>query len=269
MNVQSLQVMKKGMVINMTKNKYHLYINLLFSVIALSLILLLLLNSTSIWNAFYSTIIVSRAYVGIFVALKVTVLLSIVGVILGTLFGALICAMRMSNIYSVNTLGRILIAVLRGTPVVMLLMFLYFFVFYGNSIDALYVAMLGFGLNTSSHMAEIFRTSIEAINPKELEAARMLGFSKSHAFFRIALPQSWKIAKPVYESCIITLIQWTSVAGYISVTELTRVINGLGTRTGNPVFSLFMGIVIYLGLAYVVRFIFWITSKRGALYDKG
>jgi polar amino acid transport system permease protein/polar amino acid transport system substrate-binding protein len=175
----------------------------------------------------------------------------------------------MSKIYSVNILGQILIAVLRGTPVVMLLMFLYFFVFFGNSIDALYVAMLGYGMNTGSHMAEIFRTSLEAINPKEIEAARMLGFSKRQVFFNIALPQSWKIAKPVYESCIVTLIQWTSVAGYISVTELTRIINGLGTRTGNPFFSLFLGIVIYLGLSYVVRFIFWIMNKRGDVYDKG
>jgi polar amino acid transport system permease protein/polar amino acid transport system substrate-binding protein len=175
----------------------------------------------------------------------------------------------MSKIYSIGILGQILIAILRGTPVVMLLMFLYFFVFIGNSIDAIYVAMLGYGMNTGSHMAEIFRTSIEAINPKEMEAARMLGFSKTQVFFNIALPQSWKIAKPVYESCIVTLIQWTSVAGYISVTELTRIINGLGTRTGNPIFSLFLGILIYLGLAYVVRFIFWITNKRGEFYDKG
>lgn len=252
----------------MTKNKLHTVINSLFGILAIFILMLLLLNINKIWQSFYSAIILNRAYVGILTALKVTLLLTIAGILLGTLLGALICAIRMSKIYALNIVGKILIEIIRGTPVVMLLMFLYFFVFMGNSIDAIYVAMIGYGMNTGSHMAEIFRTSIEAINSKEIEAARMLGFSKLKVFLNIILPQSWKIAKPVYESCIVSLIQWTSVAGYISVTELTRIINGLGTRTGSPFFSLILGILIYLGLAYIVRFVFWITNRRGEIYDK-
>lgn len=250
------------------KNKSHIVINIVIGAISFVLFILLLLNIKSIWNSFYSSIIVTRAYVGIFSALKVTVALTIIGTLLGTIFGALICAMRMSKISSVNSLSKVLIAVLQGTPVVMLLMFLYFVVFVGNSVDALYVAMIGYGLNTGSHMAEIFRTSIECIDSKEIEAARMLGFSKTQVFFNVTLPQSWVVAKTVYQDSIINLIQWTSIAGYISVTELTRIINGLGTRTGNPFFSLFLGIVLYIGLTYTVKFIFWITNRRGSAYDK-
>ncbi len=236
-----------------------------FGCILIAIITLIvgLYYSKFIWESFYSSIILSKAYIGILSGLKVTILLTLVGSILGTLFGAIICSMRMSKVTSLNILGKILIEILRGIPVVMLLMFLYFFVFLGNSIDALYVAMLGYGMNTGAHMAEIFRTSITAINPKEVEAARMLGFSKLKVFYYIILPQSWKIAKPIYESAIITLIQWTSVAGYISVTELTRIINGLGSRTGNPFFSLFLGMVIYLLLAYFVKTIFWLSNRRG------
>lgn len=250
------------------KNKHHFIINIIVGAIAFVFCILLLLNIKTIWNAFYDSIIVSRAYVGIFSALKITVALTLIGTLLGTLFGALICAMRMSKISSVKLLGQVLIAVLQGTPVVMLLMFLYFFVFVGNSVDALYVAMIGYGINTGSHMAEIFRTSIECINSKEIEAARMLGFSKTQVFFNITLPQSWVVAKPVYQDSIINLIQWTSIAGYISITELTRIINGLGARTGNYFFSLFLGIVLYIGLTYTVKLIFWITNKRGSVYDK-
>lgn len=247
----------------MAKKRTHTCLNILLGAVTIGLLLLTILSIQGIWQAFYTAIIMSRAYVGIFGALRITVLLAVAGTVLGTLFGVLFCSMSMSKIASVKILGQLLIAVLRGTPVVMLLMFLYFFVFAGNSLDAIYVAILGYGLNAGANMAELFRTSIETINPKEIEAARMLGFSKTQAFLSIVLPQSWKIARPVYESSVIALLQWTSVAGYISVTELTRIINGLGTRTGNPFFSLFLGIVIYLTLAYLVRFIFWITGRKG------
>lgn len=252
----------------MKRNKMYTFINILFAGALFLIILLLLFNSKQIWDSFYEAIILSRAYQGIWKGLKITVIMTLGGLFLGTILGSLICMMRMSKVYSIKLFGRVLIEVLRGTPVVMLLMFLYFFVFMGNSIDALYVAIIGYGMNTGSHVAEIFRTSIEAIDPKEIEAARMLGFSKIKAFVNITLPQSWEIAKPVYESAIISLIQWTSVAGYISVTELTRIINGLGSRTGSYFFSLVLGIMIYLSLAYIVRFIFLIMNKRGDSYDK-
>lgn len=247
----------------MTSKKLHKIIDFIGILIAIIIIIIFISHLKVIWESFYSSIILSNAYIGIISGLKVTIMLTLVGSILGTFFGAVICSMRMSRIKSLNVVGKIVIEVLRGTPVVMLLMFLYFFVFLGNSIDALYIAMLGYGMNTGAHMAEIFRTSIEAINYREIEAARMLGFSKIKAFYYITLPQSWKVAKPIYESAIITLIQWTSVAGYISVTELTRIINGLGSRTGNPFFSLFLGILIYLVLAYSVRIIFWLSNMRG------
>jgi polar amino acid transport system permease protein/polar amino acid transport system substrate-binding protein len=246
-----------------SKKRTHTCINILLGAMAFGILLLAALHFQDIWQAFKTAIITNRAYVGILGALRITAMLTIAGTFLGTIFGSLLCFMRMSKIASLKILGQLLIAVLRGTPVVMLLMFLYFIVFAGNSLDAMYVAMLGYGMNAGANMAEIFYTSIEAINPKEIEAARMLGFSKIQAFLSIVLPQSCKIARPVYENSIIALLQWTSVAGYISVTELTRIINGLGTRTGNPFFSLFLGIVFYLALAYLVRFIFWITGKKG------
>lgn len=208
----------------MTKRKTHYVIDTFLSLIALLFLLWTLISSKTILGEFNETIILSQAYVGIFKGLQVTVQLTVVGTILGTLFGSVFCLIRMSNIRSLASLGKILIEVLRGTPVVMLLMFLYFLVFVGSFFDALFVAMVGYGLNTGAHMAEIFRTSINAVNPKEIEAGRMLGLSRSKAFLHITFPQSWKIAKPIYESSIITLLQWTTVAGYISVTELTRLL---------------------------------------------
>ncbi len=109
------------------------------------------------------------------------------------------------------------------------------------------------------------RSALEAVDKKQLEAARMLGFSKTKAFFAITFPQAGKIAKPVYQSAIINLIQWTSVVGYVTITDLTRTVNNIGNRTGDPFFALFFGILLYLGLSYLVYALFSINKNRGEI----
>jgi polar amino acid transport system permease protein/polar amino acid transport system substrate-binding protein len=91
----------------------------------------------------------------------------------------------------------------------------------------------------------------------------MLGFSELAAFRHITLPQAWKIAKPVYQNTIVNLIQWTSVVGYVTITDLTRTLNNVGSRTGDPFFALFFGILIYMGLSWMVHGLFSIRGKRG------
>jgi polar amino acid transport system permease protein/polar amino acid transport system substrate-binding protein len=108
------------------------------------------------------------------------------------------------------------------------------------------------------------RSSLGALNRREWEAARMLGFSRLSAFMHITLPQAWKIARPVYRNTVINLIQWTSVVGYVTITDLTRTLNNLGARTGDPFFALFFGILIYLGLTWLVHGLFNIGQRRGA-----
>ena len=109
------------------------------------------------------------------------------------------------------------------------------------------------------------RSAIEATDKKQFDAARMLGFSKMRAFFYITLPQAAKISKPVYQSTIVNTIQWTSVVGYITITDLTRTVNNIGARTGDPFFPLFFGILIYLVLSYTVYALFSIGKKKGEL----
>jgi polar amino acid transport system permease protein/polar amino acid transport system substrate-binding protein len=96
----------------------------------------------------------------------------------------------------------------------------------------------------------------------QVEAARMLGASKPLAFAYITFPQAAKIAKPVYQNAIISLIQWTSVAGYIAITDLTRVVNNIGSRTGDPFLALFLGMILYLALSYIVYGIFGLMERR-------
>jgi len=214
-------------------------------------------------NSFQRNLLAGDAYIIVLKGLWVTILISGLGLLFGTIIGTILCALRMGEIKILKSIAQLIIAVLRGSPVLLLLMILYYVVFAESRIDPVIIAVIAFALNSGAHIAEVMRSALEAVDKKQLEAARMLGFSKTKAFFAVTLPQAGKIAKPVYQSTIVNLIQWTSVVGYITITDLTRTVNNIGTRTGDPFFSLFFGVLIYLGLSYLVYGLFSIGEKRG------
>lgn len=217
----------------------------------------------AITNSFYNNLIAGNAYLIVLKGLWATVLISALGLLFGTILGGILCFLRMSKQKFLIGISQFIIAVLRGSPVLLLLMILYYVAFANSRIDAVIIAVIAFALNSGAHIAEVMRSALEAVDKKQLEAARMLGFSKSKAFFAITLPQAGKVAKPVYQSAIINLIQWTSVVGYVTITDLTRTVNNIGARTGDPFFALFLGVLIYLGLSYFVYVLFSIGEKRG------
>ncbi|MCE5321318.1 MAG: amino acid ABC transporter permease [Bacteroidales bacterium] len=216
----------------------------------------------TIVNSLCNNLIGGNAWLVLLNGLWVTLLISASGLLLGTIIGAILCAMRISDVGFLRTLSKIIIAFLRGSPVLLLLMVFYYVVFANSRIDAVYIAIIAFALNNGAHIAEIMRSALSAVDKKQLEAARMLGFSKFRAFLAITLPQAGRIAKPVYQNATINLIQWTSVVGYVTITDLTRTVNNIGARTGDPFFALFLGILLYLCLSYFVNFLFSIGSRK-------
>lgn len=216
----------------------------------------------SVINSFHKNLFAGDAYLIVLKGLFVTIEISVLGLFFGTILGGIFCLLRMSKFNIFWRTSQFVIAVLRGSPVLLLLMLLYYVAFANSRIDAVIIAVIAFTLNSGAHISEIMRSALEAVDQKQLEAARMLGFSKSKAFFAITLPQASKIAKPVYQSAIVNLIQWTSVVGYVTITDLTRTLNNIGARTGDPFFTLFFGILIYLGLSYLVYMLFSIGERR-------
>lgn len=213
-------------------------------------------------DSFYKNLVAGDAYLIVLKGLWITVLISVLGLFFGTVFGGLLCWLRMTGIKFLSKISQFVIAVLRGSPVLLLLMLLYYVAFADSRIDAVIIAVIAFSLNSGAHIAEIMRSALEAVDKKQVEAARMLGISRSKAFLAITLPQAGRIAKPVYQSAIINLIQWTSVVGYVTITDLTRTVNNIGARTGDPFFALFFGILVYLSLSYSVYALFSIGRKR-------
>ena len=196
--------------------------------------------------------------------LWVTVQIFALALVLGTVLGAVICLLRTRKNPVVRGVASAYIAVLRGTPVLMLLLLLYYGVFARAGLSPVMVAVLTFALNVSAHVAELLRSALGASDRGQAEAARTLGFSAWDTFRLITLPQVLRIAKPVYQSTIVNLIQWTSVVGYVTITDLTRVINNTASRTMQPLLTIIIGMLIYLALSYIIFGLFALSDKLKA-----
>lgn len=186
--------------------------------------------------------------------------ISFLALLLGTALGALVCLLRTRKNPLIKGIASVYIAILRGTPVLMLLLLLYYGVFARAGLTPVMVAVVTFALNVSAHVAELLRAALDAADRGQAEAARTLGFSAWKTFWLVTLPQVLRIAKPVYQSTIVNLIQWTSVVGYVTITDLTRVINNIASRTMQPLLTISIGMLIYLGLSYLVFGIFAISD---------
>ena len=209
----------------------------------------------------YTILIKGDSWKTILGGLWVTLQISFLALVLGTLLGALICLLRTRRNPVARGIASVYIAVLRGTPVLMLLLLLYYGVFARAGLAPVTVAVITFGLNVSAHVAELLRSALVAADKGQAEAARTLGFSAWDTFRLITLPQVLRIAKPVYQSTIVNLIQWTSVVGYVTITDLTRVINNTASRTMQPLLTIIIGMLIYLIVSYIVFGLFALSDK--------
>ena len=209
----------------------------------------------------YRILIQGGSWKTILGGLWVTVQISFFALLLGTVLGALICLLRTRKNPVARLIASVYIAILRGTPVLMLLLLLYYGVFARSGVTPIMVAVITFALNVSAHVAELLRSALEAADKGQAEAARTLGFSAWETFRLITLPQVLRIAKPVYQSTIVNLIQWTSVVGYVTITDLTRVINNIASRTMQPLLTITIGMLIYLALSYIVFGLFALSDR--------
>ena len=210
----------------------------------------------------YKIFVQNGAWLTILNGFFVTVEISALSLFFGTLLGAAICFFRVGEIKPLKELAKIYISIVRGSPVLLLLMLLFYGVFAQSNLSPVTVAIITFSMHTAAHVAEVLRSALSAIDKGQFEAAQSLGLSKFQAFKLVTLPQIIKIATPVYQSTIINLIQWTSVVGYVTITDLTRVINNIAARTMQPMITITGGLIIYLLIAYIVNKIFYLMELR-------
>jgi polar amino acid transport system substrate-binding protein len=206
----------------------------------------------SIAESFRSNIIREKRYLLIWDGLKTTVVLSILSTILGTLLGALICFMRMSKRTWLQAPAKIYITLLRGTPVLVLLMLVFYVVFASVDINPVLAAIIAFALNFAAYVSEMFRTGIETVDHGQTEAGIAMGFSKVQTFVYIVLPQAARQILPVYRGEFISLVKMTSIVGYIAVQDLTKASDIIRSRTFDAFFPLIMVAVLYFAISWLL-----------------
>ena len=200
--------------------------------------------------------------------LKITLLSLLIGVVLGIIV-AIIRSSHDSIAHEMrpgigkfllsvaNGICKVYLTVFRGTPVVVQLMIMYYIIF-ASSRNGVLVASLAFGINSGAYVAEIFRSGIMAIDAGQMEAGRSLGFGYVSTMRHIILPQAFKNVLPALANEFITLLKETSVAGYVTVRDLTMGGNIIRSVTYSPFLPLFAVALIYLAL---VMFFTWLVGK--------
>jgi polar amino acid transport system substrate-binding protein len=206
----------------------------------------------SVAKSFRANIVAEKRYLLIWNGLKTTVIISVFATVFGTILGAIICFMRMSKIFLLNKLARLYISVLRGTPVLVLLMLIFYVVFASVNINPVVVAVIAFGMNFAAYVSEIFRSGIEGIDSGQSEAGIAMGFSRVKTFLYVVLPQTVRRILPVYKGEFISLVKMTSIVGYIAVQDLTKASDIIRSRTFDAFFPLIMVALLYFTISWVL-----------------
>ncbi|MCR5795810.1 MAG: amino acid ABC transporter permease [Solobacterium sp.] len=181
-----------------------------------------------------------------------TCLITVCSVLVGTLLAFAVCLLRRTGSKLANLLSDIYVRLLQGTPTVVLLMILFYVVFARTGLSAVTVAIIGFALNLGAYGSEILRSGIGAVDPGQREAALAVGYSENQAFFRFILPQAAMNFLPVYRGEIVSLLKSTSVVGYISVQDLTKMSDIIRSRTYEAFFPLIITAALYFLLAWII-----------------
>lgn len=189
---------------------------------------------------------------GLGVTLKVTFFAVLLGLVIG--FTVAIVRSIHANtgrLAIASAIGGFYLTVIRGTPVVVQLLLIYFGVFRSVRIDKIFVAIIAFGINSGAYQAEIFRSGIQSIPKGQFEAGRSLGFNYIQTMVYIIMPQAFKNVIPTLANEFIVLMKETSVAGYIALEDLTKGGDIIRSRTYAAFMPMMAVALIYLIMVLV------------------
>ena len=205
----------------------------------------------SIGESIYQTIIYDNRYKFILEGLFNTIIIALFAVIIGIIIGILVALIR--NNYDRNNKMKILnsivkgyVNIIRGTPVVLQLMIIYYVIFKSVDVSVVLVGILTFGINSGAYVSEIIRAGIQSIPIGQTEAGYALGFKYNQVMGHIVLPQAIRNILPALGNVFITLVKETSVGAYIGIIELTKASDIIASRTYDYFFPLIMVAIIYL-----------------------
>lgn len=216
---------------------------------------------------------------GVGVTLKVTVLALLLGIILGVLVAVIRSAHDSQRkgqrgigrivLGVLNFIGKVYLTVIRGTPMTVQLLIIWFIIFRSAKENAImWVAALSFGINSGAYVAEIVRSGIMSVEHGQSEAGRSLGLNYAQTMGYIVIPQAIKNILPALGNEFITLLKETSVCGFIGLTDLTKGAMIVQSRTYSPYMPYISIAVIYLALVLVFTGLLNLLERRLRASDK-
>ena len=199
--------------------------------------------------------------------LKITLLVTVFAVLIGVVLGFLIAIVRTTHdktgkLKILNAICKVYLTVIRGTPVVVQLMIIYFIIFGSVDISKVVVAIVAFGINSGAYVAEIFRSGIMSIDNGQFEAGRSLGFNYALTMMYIVMPQAFKNVLPTLCNEFISLLKETSVSGYIALQDLTKGGDIIRSRTYDAFMPLIAVALIYLAMVMIFTKLVSLLERR-------
>jgi len=213
-------------------------------------------------TSFHNNFIVDNRYKLLLYGAWETIVLSVFSILLGTLFGALLCLMKFSLARPIRNLANGFCSLMGGLPILVILMIMFYVVFASADISARWVAIIAFSMNFGAGVSSILFSGINAIDKGQKEGGLALGFSSFRTFFNFIFPQVIRNVMPLYKGEAVSLVKSTSVVGYIAIQDLTKVSDIIRARTFDAFFPLIVISIIYFLLAWLLGLLLDRIAKK-------
>ncbi len=228
-------------------------------------------EATTFWGKFkeslYINFVKDNRYKYLVKGFGITIYITVFAIVLGIVIGFTVavvraCAMQTGRLKVLDWFCRVYLTVIRGTPVVVQLLIIYFVIFGAVDVDKVLVAIIAFGINSGAYVAEIVRSGIMSIDKGQLEAGRSLGLSYNKTMRAVILPQAFKNVLPALGNEFIVLLKETSVSGYIALQDLTKGGDIIRSQTYDAFLPLMAVALIYLAVVMILSWLLGGLEKR-------
>lgn len=225
-----------------------------------------------LWRSFEKSFLLENRWKLYLEGLRNTLIIAFIAALIGITIGV-ICAMtnyihkKTGKCKVLTKIANIYITLVRGTPVVLQLMIMYFVVFVSWD-NGIMIGAITFGLNSGAYVAEVARAGFEAVDDGQREAGRALGLSNWQTMRLIIIPQALRNSLPPLFNEFITLVKETAVVGYVGIYDLGKIPGLIQSRTFDYLFPLLIAAVMYLCVVMVLTKILHILEKRFSKSDR-
>lgn len=196
-------------------------------------------------DAIYSNLIREDRYLSFVKGLGVTLEITVLALVLGIVIGTVVAVLRIVHVRFLSQLAKWYVDIIRGTPVVVQLVIIYYAILGGVNMSKVVVASVAFAINSGAYVSELIRGGILAVDKGQMEASRSLGLSWFQSMRFVVMPQAMKNILPALVNECIQVLKETSIAGYIALDDLTRTGNIIRSRTFDAYTPFILVAIIY------------------------